>query len=197
MGKAAIIFFLTALTCTGYAGGDARRAGRQEYKQSKTYPYIFEPVAYLTNGGPVAMRFGPPTDACTNHTPPALPKEKKADAADKPAKGTAEPAATPKPEPTPPVSDKQATSADPANALESRTPKMQDLNIGPAFPPPENAPIVSKEETLDMSKYPAEVIDILKNPYNVPKSHTRFFDPVFEPAQIQTGPASKATFREE
>ena len=61
----------------------------------------------------------------------------------------------------------------------------------PAFPPPQPPQPTPTSEALDLSKYPSEVSEFFKNPYNIPKYRRRFLEPVFEPGQP---PPSKATY---
>jgi len=186
MPKFSTISFLLLFAATAWAGEAMRPAAgpRQEFRQRKTYPYVFEPVPYLENGAPPPLRFGELSSDHAKHNPPALPEaaKPKAEPTPKPLpQPKAEPTPEPKPQPTPEPSPK---------------PSSEEANK-PLFPPPENAQPVPPPDSLDMTKYPAEVVDIFKNPYNAPSSRKRFFDPVFEPAQTQKAPASKATYREE
>lgn len=91
---------------------------------------------------------------------------------------------SPTPSPTPLNSQK------PLDAPESEV---------PAFPPPQAAPPqvtqpTPSPEALDLSKYPSEVSEFFKNPYNIPKYRRRFLEPIFEPAQP---PPSKATYQQQ
>lgn len=192
-----VAFLLFFLAITAWAGDVIPAAStpgpRKEFRRSKTYPYIFEPVPYLENGVPPTLRFGESSADCSTHNPPPLPKAAQAP----PTKSST----SPKPEA--PASKGDSHQAQPA-PTPAATPAIPDPRPPePAFPPPQNAQPVTPADALDMTKYPSEVIDVFKNPYNAPKSRKRLFDPVFEPAQApQNGqapkaPSSKAVYQQE
>lgn len=85
----------------------------------------------------------------------------------------------PTPVPTPESTPKHASTSEPA---------------APAFPPPEEPKPTPSPEALDTSKYPSEISDFFKNPYNIPKFRRRFLEPVFEPSQA---PPSQAKYKEQ
>jgi hypothetical protein len=186
------LFLLLALLAASRAGEPSPDpgGGRRQFRESTTYPYVFEPVHYLEQGPPKPLRFGEKANDCARHNPPALPPEAKKDKAVPPSVSVpalTQPfaAALPpetKAQPAPPPSPEAKPA--PEHAPESK----------PAVPPaaPEQVP-----EALDTSKYPDEVVDYFKNPYNVPKSRKHFFDTIFEPAAAPTPDASKATYRQE
>ncbi|MDD5348995.1 MAG: hypothetical protein PHQ12_02170 [Chthoniobacteraceae bacterium] len=189
---------MLALTAWGGDAPSSAPAPRREFRQRKTYPFIFEPVPYLENGAPVPMQF---TDAGAERVhpdPPRVPKP------------TPKPTPVPTPTPTPKLKTKPSPTPEPSASpsVEQPTPEpspaLPAASPEPAYPAPDNAQPVPRQDALDMTKYPAEVVDIFKNPYNVPKSRKNFFDPVFEPAQPpqapaqpSQSPASRASFRQE
>ena len=189
---------LLLVTATVWAGDNFPATPRQEFRQRKTYPYIFEPVPYLENGVPPPLRFVESLADCSRRNPPPLPKPTPKPTPKLLPTPSPAPSASPlpsTPEPTPDPAKAQPTPEPPPSM-----PSREDLSPAqPAFPAPENAQPVAPDNSLDMTKYPAEVVDIFKNPYNVPKSHKHVFDPIFEPAQPPPAPipTSKATYRQE
>lgn len=194
----AIILLLLAFMATqARSGQETPPRERQEFKQSKTYPYVFVPVGYLSNGGPLPLLFGPAASDCENRNPPPLPKNTK--------KETPAAAAETGPSPTPAISAPQTPTpaapspspipVAPPPASEQPAPANPEM---PAYPPPD-VQTLPQGDSLDLNKYPAEVIGIFKNPYTVPKSRQHFFDPVFEPPppQAPQTPSSSATYRQQ
>jgi hypothetical protein len=185
----AVVFGMLALTVWAGDTTPSDSAPRREFRQRRAYPYVFEPIAYVENGTPEPMRFGwAPSDG-TLRIPPPLPKPT--------------PTPTPLPTPTPspsasPTPTPAAESPSPTPKTEQSSPSMPTEELLPAYPPPGNAQPVPGEDALDVSKYPAEIVNIFKNPYNIPRSRRRFLEPVFEPAlpPPPRQPASKATYQQ-
>ena len=143
---------------------------RLEFAMSDEYPYIFRAVSYLKTDGPESMRYGEPAIDCSHRSAPALSAAARGTPMPTPEE---KPAATPAPAPTPVA-----------------TPTPQPA----AFPVPTNAPTPVPKGEADFSKVPDEIVGYFRDQYNfVPDSH-RFFDPIFDPAQTQKAPASKATY---
>lgn len=161
---------------------EARPALRKEFRQQGQYPYVFEPVAYLENQGPVPMRFGLPTVDCSAHNPPPLP------------------AAKPSPSPTPEPKKAETAASDKNTQPKTQAPPVPEQKSAspqPAYPPPQSAPTPVSPDNVDFDQMPDEVLEFFRNPYNsVPNSH-RLFDPIFEPAIMHKAPPSKATYRQE
>jgi hypothetical protein len=181
------------------SGESAPPVVRREFKQSATYPYVFVPVGYLSNGGPLPLLFGPAASDCDNRNPPPVPKDPK----NEKGKSSTAPRSS-APSPSSPANPALSGSI-PAVLSPSLLPAPEAPATNPeppAYPPPD-AQALPQEESLDLNKYPAEVIGIFKNPYNVPKSHEHFFDPIFEPpappppTQTSEAPPSKATYRQQ
>jgi hypothetical protein len=198
MPKLFVVLFLM-LAFTAWAGDTTPSAPtvRREFRQRKTYPYIFEPVSYLENGAPQPMRFERASVECMHRLPPLVPKP------------TPIPTPLPSPTATPSLPLPDQTTPTPSLVPEkSNLVKTQDQRASspvvsdeetyaaPAYPPPENAQAVPQQQgALDLNKYPAEIVDVFKDPYNIPKSRKRLFDPVFEPAQppVISKPAEPVT----
>ena len=208
------LFFCLALAAVNLpskAGkdDDASQPPRKEFRQQAQYPYIFQPVAYLSNQGPVPLRFGVPADDGSRHNPPALPTPKPSPSpADetKPAeiadpdnttRQKSQPSPAPaKPGPSPaPAQPSPTPAASPAPA--QQPPSFSDPSQAPDYPPPQDAPNTPTPDQPDFNRMPDEVLDFFRNPYNsVPNAH-RVFDPLFQPAVIQKAPPSKATYKQE
>ncbi len=179
----AVLFWMLALSVWAGDSGPSAPAPRREFRQSKTTPYIFIPVAYLENGAPVPLRFEWSCSDGVRPNPPRVPKPTP----------TPTPLATPSPSSSPTPEARHTPEPLPVPPIQEPV---------PAFPPPENAQPVPQGEALDLTRYPAEVVNIFKNPYNIPKARKKFLEPVFEPAQPpstqQSGKpgGSKATYRQ-
>lgn len=176
---------LLGLFSTGFAGDATPRRERQEFHQSANYPYIFEPVNYLLAQGPAPMRYGPPASEPALRSAPVLPK--------------IEPPKIAKSVPSDNAATDKTTEAETtitaASAPDATEPSSKVNVPPPAYPVPQNAPASAAPNEADFGKTPDEVVGYFRNPYNfVPDSH-RFFDPIFEPAQMQKGPPSKAVYK--
>jgi hypothetical protein len=163
-------------------GDEVRQPERREFRQRPTYPFVFEPVAYLANGGPQPLRFGAPIADCSHRDAPPLPKqaEKKNDQS---AAGQTEPATA------------ETTGSKPASTQTVSGAKSTALE--PAYQPQGSAPVPLPPEAPDFNKTPDEVLEYYKNPYNPPHPRQHLFDPIFEPAVVHKAEASKATYRQE
>ncbi len=182
MTKISLSAFLSILLSTTllHGGDEVRPPERREFRQRSTYPFVFEPVSYLANGGPKPLRFGEPIADCAHRDAPPLPKpaEKKEEP---PSTGqTAHPDAS--------------TAATPAaeNRIESKS-----STAPPEHAPDGSAPVPLPADAPDFNKTPDEVLEYYKNPYNAPHPNRHLFDPIFEPAVMQKGERSKATYRSE
>lgn len=169
------------------SGGDGSSApNRKMFRQSATFPHVFEAVSYLENGGPVPLRFGAPIVDCSQRTPPALTLAKKTD--DK-AEQKIDTAAVAQTAEKPEVVTTEAKSHVPATAEPNQEQPA-------AYPPPVSGPAALSPENPDFNRAPDEVLEFYKNPYNTPHSNQHLFDPIFEPAAVHTAPPSKATYRQ-
>jgi hypothetical protein len=219
MVRSHVLFFAAAaLAATGlpaHAGDqDVSSGPRREFHLSSTYPFIFRPDNYLTNQGPVPMRYGNPAIDPFHRQAPGLsgdakgpdPKAAKEAAAKKEAeKAAGAPQPTPVAQVTPEPSsteDKQVVSSVPVDNSAPSVSSTPAPQSAPAeYPVPDNAPQQQPRGNADFTQAPDEVSGYFRNPYNfVPNSH-RFFDPIFEPAQpaptqAQMGPKSSATYVE-
>lgn len=189
-----ICLALGALIFKGLAGEEnVRPALRKEFHQQLQYPYVFQPVSYLTEQGPAPMRFGAPVNDCSLHSPPQLTLAKP----------------TPVPAPSPKKEEKSAAQEDPSvpqpaknsatsqpTAPQSPAP-AQETRLAPAYPPPQVVQVSLAPDGVDFTRVPDEVLEYFKNPYNAVPNARRLFDPIFEPAVMQTAPKSKATYRTE
>lgn len=192
---------LAAAVSRAHAGGDDARpakptiVARREFRQSRTYPHVFEPVNYLENGAPVAMRFGPPVEDCSHRSAPALPANANGSAQKKDAvsKSTAPTA----PAQTTSDSASRETGSETANTAASALHAPEPPAAAPAYPPPEgpSAPVLPTEDDADFTKIPDEVVSYFKDPYIIIKGNHRFSDPIFEPAKMEVAPKSSATYR--
>ena len=201
---------LAASTLSARAGNNdgATPAERKEFHQQGNYPYVFQPVAYLSAQGPVPLRFGVPADDGARHNPPALPapkpsptpsmenKQAKIAAPADNAGQSAQPSPSPaKPSPAPVQQSSPAASPSPAPPRQS--PPAAQQSSAPQYPPPQDAPAIPSSNQPDFTQMPDEVVEFFRNPYtDVPNAH-RFLDPLFEPAIVQKAPASKATYKQE
>lgn len=183
--------FLTAMAIS--AGADDKTVlpvERKEFHMSMEYPFIFKPTNYLQTVGPAPMRYGNAVIDCSHRNAPPLPAA---------AKGSPSPtpAAAPEKSPTPPP---QTAPAPQAQASPSPSPAAdQDVATATAaYPVPDDGPVQKQKGEADFTKVPDEVVGYFRNPYKfVPDSH-RFFDPIFDPAHVQSdaqaGPKSAATY---
>ena len=173
-------FYGTGLLFAALLGGGAAFAGdavvpRQEFRQSRTYPYVFRPVCYLATKGPVPLRFATSGPECDDRKPPKLPVTAKPE-----VKAEASPAAQPAPIP-----------AEPEVAHSSSTAQ-------PAFPAPTNAP-APKPPTVDFSKFPPELVEAFRRQRDSNSggdARNYLFDPIFQPALPDDLPKSSATYRQ-
>lgn len=62
---------LMAVVATARAGDDA--VPRKTFRESRTYPYVFQPEGYLATSGPVPMRFEQALPKFSKRTAPPLP----------------------------------------------------------------------------------------------------------------------------
>lgn len=184
------ILWSLAFTALAHAGSDDVRPAnsasvRREFRQSKTYPYVFEPVSYLENGEPVPLQFGPAAEDCSHRNAPALPANASGAAKVNDSKQSANTASMP-------AAAKTKTVA----AATVETPAQEDHAESAAYPPPAAAaPAQASTDDGDFTKIPDEVVTYFKDPYIIVKGSHRFTDPIFEPAKMQSGPKSSATYQ--
>lgn len=177
--------FLSLVFCTTLVrGGDEVRPARKEFRQSSTYPFVFEPVCYLENGGPLPLRFGAPIADCSHRDAPPLPKPPE-NKAEQPAAGETEPLKT----------ETETTQAK-SSPVDVEAQSKASAPAG-AYPPQTSTPAALPPDKPDFTKAPEEVMEYYKNPYKAPDPNRHLFDPIFEPAVVHKGPPSKATYREE
>ena len=166
-----MVLLAAALAGAPARAGDAvAEPARKQFRQSSTYPYVFQPDCYLATKGPVPLRFSVAAPGCSQRSAPPLieaakGKEKAAAAAPAPAPATG--------------TEVISTTAHPDAAYQ---------------PPVEKHEEEQPADAVDFKRAPEEVLEFFRNNDGKAGKRIYLFDPIFQPVLPNDLPKSKATY---
>jgi hypothetical protein len=160
-------------SASALAGGDGDApALRKQFRQARTYPYIFQSESYLAATGPAPIRIAPGAPHCSQRKAPPLL-----------AAAQGHPKAPAAPPPVAPLTETTVISST-QNPPAYAAPATSAATVDAGLP----------SDSVDFTKPPEEVLEFFRTTDGKAGKRIYLFDPIFQPAKPTTNGTSKATY---